>query len=302
MSTPENGIPQNIKTALSSQVAVNIASSTNANPIQITTSTNHLLTTGDWVDVEGHLVNTAANGIWPVTVTSASQYTIPTTGNGVGAATGVSQSLALGPTFAIPADGVDNESAASVNVPFQALADRTSFLGLMTGGNKVVTIYDATTGTITAAGNVAVFTNVGAAWQAANSPFAILIPGVQGNDTIQVNITTTAKVAISGTDYSSAYFLFGILYSLVPLGGSPTYQYAAGSGCYVPQASASGFTIRCGLNLSAQIIIPVIPLGGDGLSITLGAYYLLGSAPLTVDAIGDLTITATQYRPTGMPQ
>lgn len=68
---------------------VAIASSTNASPIAVTTSTPHGLSTGDVVTITGHLVNTAANGTVIVTVTGATTFTIQgSTGNGVGAATG----------------------------------------------------------------------------------------------------------------------------------------------------------------------------------------------------------------------
>lgn len=79
-------------------VAINIASSTNATPIVITTATAHGLTTGDYVVVGAttiHSTNTNANGVWKVGATaSATEFEIlqidgsNTTGNGVGGATG----------------------------------------------------------------------------------------------------------------------------------------------------------------------------------------------------------------------
>lgn len=67
---------------------VSIASSTNANPVSVTTASVHGLTTGDFVEIANHLVNTAANGTWPVTVISTTVFTVPVAGNGVGAASG----------------------------------------------------------------------------------------------------------------------------------------------------------------------------------------------------------------------
>jgi len=67
---------------------VSIASSTNANPIVVTTATVHGLSTGDFAEISGHLVNTTANGTWLVTVTSTTAFTISVAGNDVGAATG----------------------------------------------------------------------------------------------------------------------------------------------------------------------------------------------------------------------
>jgi hypothetical protein len=66
-----------------------IASSTNASPIEITTSAPHGYSTGQKVTVVGHLVNTNANGTWEVTVTGASTFELnDSAGNGVGGATG----------------------------------------------------------------------------------------------------------------------------------------------------------------------------------------------------------------------
>ncbi len=67
-----------------------ISSSTNASPIAVTTSTAHGLTTGDTVFVRGHTTNTNANGVYEVTVTSPTVFTLTgSTGNGVGSNTGI---------------------------------------------------------------------------------------------------------------------------------------------------------------------------------------------------------------------
>jgi len=69
----------------------NIASSTNATPIVITTSVAlpASMVTGSQVVISGHLVNTAANGEWTITKTGASTFSLTgSTGNGVGAGTG----------------------------------------------------------------------------------------------------------------------------------------------------------------------------------------------------------------------
>lgn len=64
-----------------------ITSSTNANPIVVTTPT-HGYTTGDTVVIAGHSANTTANGGWIVTVISATTFSIPAAGVGVGTASG----------------------------------------------------------------------------------------------------------------------------------------------------------------------------------------------------------------------
>lgn len=68
--------------------AKTILSSTNANPIVITTATPHRFETGDPVTVADVEVNTAANGAWIVTALDAYTFSIPTAGNGVGGQTG----------------------------------------------------------------------------------------------------------------------------------------------------------------------------------------------------------------------
>ena len=75
--------------------SINIASSTNATPIVITTSSAHGLVTGDYVSITGHTTNTNANGVWRVgTTPTGTTFQIlqingsNTTGNGVGGATG----------------------------------------------------------------------------------------------------------------------------------------------------------------------------------------------------------------------
>ena len=68
---------------------VAIASSTNATPIAVTTSTAHGLVTGASVNIEGHLVNLSANGKWIITVTGTSVFTLDgSTPTGVGTTSG----------------------------------------------------------------------------------------------------------------------------------------------------------------------------------------------------------------------
>src|ERR1700690_4358457 len=104
-----------------------ISSSTNANPIVVQTSAAHNLSNGDYVDIQNHQTNTAANGINAVTVVDGTHFSIPVAGVGVGGATGTAQPLSVGATMQIPVDG-DSRSAASVVVPMSVLADRTAFL------------------------------------------------------------------------------------------------------------------------------------------------------------------------------
>jgi hypothetical protein len=76
---------------------VKIVSSTNTNPIQITTGTPHTLANpSDQVTIAGHLLNTPANGNWNTTWISPTQFSIPVAGIAVGVNTGTARMLQPG--------------------------------------------------------------------------------------------------------------------------------------------------------------------------------------------------------------
>ncbi len=63
--------------------ALSVSGATNATPIVITTSTAHGLTTGDEVVISGVVGNTAANGLWKITVLTTTTFELDgSTGNG----------------------------------------------------------------------------------------------------------------------------------------------------------------------------------------------------------------------------
>lgn len=78
-------VVQNGAIVVGSPVA--IVSSTSVYPSVVATAT-HGLSTGDTVRIWDHLVNTAANGTWTVTVLTATTFSIPVPGIGAGLATG----------------------------------------------------------------------------------------------------------------------------------------------------------------------------------------------------------------------
>lgn len=66
-----------------------ITSSTNTTPIQIRKNTNHNLSTGDYVLINAHTVNTNANGWWQITKIDDQYFSLDgSVGNGVGGASG----------------------------------------------------------------------------------------------------------------------------------------------------------------------------------------------------------------------
>lgn len=121
---------------------VPITSSTNATPISVN-SPGHGLNDGDTVVVEGHSVNTAANGRWPVTRVDANNFILNgSVGIGVGGATGYFIKYSLSPGKTIPSDG-DPRNAASINAAFQALTDADTLLAERVGKYRLYDIYSA---------------------------------------------------------------------------------------------------------------------------------------------------------------
>jgi hypothetical protein len=85
---------------------VAITYSTAALPSVITTAAAHGLASGQIVEIAGHLVNTAVNGTWAVTVISTTTFSVPVAGSGIG---GVSGTVTLQPP-----DADINTAVASV--------------------------------------------------------------------------------------------------------------------------------------------------------------------------------------------
>jgi hypothetical protein len=114
--------------ALSIDNAFPITSSTNATPIVVTIGA-HTFVVGDFVAVDGHLVNTNANGWWKVSVIGGTTITLtnPLTGanaigNGVGAATGnvyrASKTLGGTPPYTHPSCSVANGNTVDWTSPW----------------------------------------------------------------------------------------------------------------------------------------------------------------------------------------
>lgn len=128
MGTPYAGNAANVTAPLAST----IVGATNATPIVITTSANHLYATGDSVAITGVGGNTAANGYWKITVLSATTYSLDgSVGSGAYTSGGTAVNQCLTPQFTLPSNG-DAFVADAWNVPIQAIADRTQYLSLQT--------------------------------------------------------------------------------------------------------------------------------------------------------------------------
>ncbi len=109
--------------------SVAIVSSTDANPINIQ-ATAHGRSTADVVLISEHLVNLRANGEWTITKVDADNFTLNSSGAATGAGSGgaTGKVTAFAATATLPDDITDQRSAASVNGPFQTLADRCQML------------------------------------------------------------------------------------------------------------------------------------------------------------------------------
>lgn len=82
--------------AVSGCVQNPVTGATNANPIEITTSSAHDLSSGDYAIISGVGGNTAANGQFLVTVTGSNTFTIDVAGNGVYTSGGIVEGGDLG--------------------------------------------------------------------------------------------------------------------------------------------------------------------------------------------------------------
>ena len=296
-----NGNPGNTSRAAS----VNIASSTPATPIVITTSAAHGLIDGDRIDVGSHQVNTAANGAWyahvlsPTTVAlyaawSAGVFSSPAASNGTGGATGAVVFLGLMPRATLPDDGVDLRTAAAMNVPNENEADAQAWLAERVGGwrhvgHLQVTKAGATPGTaITASTTCAIN-----AWSAdANADGAWLVRpqiGVEVNDYVEVDLSGTVSVAASPADNVALGIGFvlldyGSVFSLLSATQQDGYQQ-------FESGHVHGFHLKARLYLSTLLA-----------SITHGAIlypvlmnYGLAGAP-TYILEGDMSCTIKLWR------
>lgn len=284
--TSYNGLPSNIAPPAS----VGIASSTDASPVVVQTSSAHGMKTGDWVDISGHQTNWAANGIWQVVVVDTTHFQLTgSTGNGVGGTTGTAQPLAFTGNVSLnPADGDPYD--ASTYVPgMSCLADRTSFLAKNLGAWKLSRIqtFAANSDSNTLWAQQVNVTN---AWALPNSVPSFEINIVNG-DFVDISMATTG-VANGG---GASLCLFGIMSAFVPPGISPTglYSKLAGSNQGVSPSSNP-----VPLHLRGQTLFS----GSSGNLFISPGFYAIGSSGTSFSMQGDYTIIVYVWRQTGWSQ
>lgn len=258
---------------------LSISSSTNATPIVVTTSTNHGYATGDTVDIEGHAVNTNANGLHTITVLTANTFSLNgSTGNGVGAATGQVTDYAISPTWQIISDG-DVLNGANLNTAPEAAANTVPFLFQRVGSYRLIDMKQHADGSIfttfsTTALNSSTWTDLGVTVQTGNRYLL-------ANDILILRFFSS----VSATSNSSCAFTFAINFN--GTGAQEQTQFAMD---FLP--SNSGIVI--GQTLQAAYLY-----SGGGIAIPYAVSIVGKSNAATPNLIlsGPQQLTIQHYRP-----
>lgn len=228
---------------------INIASSTNATPIVVTTATNHGFSAagGDTVEVEGHLVNTAANGVSQITWLSPTTFSLNgSVGNGVGGATGYVDDYEVSPAQTFPLDGENVDSSTS-NPPLENLTNAVPFLYRRAGKYRLYDIYTGGAGTdggsAWATGTLTTNSFVNLTTGTALLGFAggAHSPVLQATDILLATITTSLLITFAGsTTISLAASIAGGTYISTVLCSEVWQPTAGDSGIGIIGASWSG--------------------------------------------------------------
>lgn len=200
------GLPGNI----ANPPVIAISQATNANPIVITTTGAHGLTTGDLVDIFGS-ANFGANCVnTPVTVSDATHFTIPINGTTFvnGGATGNVFPLGYTQNIAtIPADG-DAHAMATFVPGYQAALDRSAFQRANTGNYKELAPSASGFNDVGSAVYTELSWNIASqAWTAGtfyqpanvNTPSQIAIPNVATIDLVELTLDANVVVTFTTT-------------------------------------------------------------------------------------------------------
>lgn len=294
MPSPYNGIPGNIVFPST----LNIASSTNTNPIQITTSGVHGLHNGDQVDVSGHLVNTSANGLWSVTVTGLSTFTVPVAGVGVGGATGTVSPQTMGATYNEPSDG-DDFDASAFNPAYSALGDRSVKLAVLTGAHKLVTPGDFNLEADSGSHNTPLFNYTGltsGTWTVSSAPPVWQVNGLLSTDIVEATLDFSFNASTcTGLGFS---FFVSNHNSLLDYGAAvnpANFQKVFGSAKFFGNAVQGSGVLRA------------FTIFGGGAKAGFAQFRVFatddgGGGGAVVSVSGDYIFQARVWRPTGMPQ
>lgn len=273
-----------------------ITGTTNASPIKVTTAT-HGYGTGDRVEIEGAQDPNAA-GVWPVTVTSSTEFTLDgSTGTLAGGAFGTASNFTILPNTTIPSDG-DLVDATNANTPVENALNLGAYPGIANARWRILDVYNQRVNDSTPVANTtwSATTPNTATWNfAQNNP--IWGPGTSGEspgvapifmtgDFLDITLTTTLT-------YTSAAVIAGIALAISADGsnadivkGSAMVLPAAGltnalfvlsgrvyASDYAGTYDAPGVLFYVGVALYGNVAGPAVTLSGAyGLVITHGRF------------------------------
>ncbi len=274
-------------------VKVPILSSTNATPIVVQTASPHGFTTGsatDTVEIEGHLVNTAANGVWQITTVDATHFQLNTSiGNGVGAATGYAIDYSVNPATSIMADGTDMLDAAHLNLPAENLANMVPWMNRRVGKYRLYDIY------ITSSSSSVVYASLAAV---GGNPFT-LVPGAGA----LFSFASDPHAPILGVSDILFVSYVGGAASTAVTGSTPSLGaclglQAYGAGAYTPDLAAQGTWTPQGALSTPAVTLNSVFFGGSLERFDIGVMAAItnGIGTATIQLLSPYRITAFHYR------
>ena len=282
--------------------AIAIASSSNTNPIVITTSSAHGLNIGDTIDVVGHQANYTANGTWivPAYDYTPTTFAIPATaGVAAGGATGTVQDLGGG-SYSIPADG-DADNAASVNVAFEALGDTSAFLLNATGAYKLVSLTQVIVNSDVGASWLQITPGSGApsaTWYSAPAASGIAVVGVDANTNDMLHVVFDGNLEDATGGFGASVVRIGLCSAGYYPGSTPP------AGTHIPGSTKYllGYSLSAGapqqVHLEGWVASPTYP----NFTFTLGMIFIGTISTGYLNMLGDYSFTVYVWRPTGQPQ
>lgn len=266
-----------------------ISSSTNTSPITVTFCSAHCSNEGDTWGIEGHTVNTNANGNWRVHVTGTQTLQlVGSTGNGVGGATGYGIDYSVNPLIQVGDDG-DAASASNNNTPIEALANVVPYLYKRAGKYS---LYDrrviaSAGGTLTNPGNWSLWGPI------ADSTWSTIVATETTYPNV-VNVGDYLVIEITAVDRTAGAYDVGYAVTLSYNGGA----YALGGsfdGNGTPAWMTAASSLRIPFTARYEGLATVKTANANGLSIALAAIQKSGGSASGVLS-GPYQIVVTHYR------
>jgi hypothetical protein len=274
--------------ATNGQTQVPIASSTNptAFPYVIQTSFAHGYNSGDYVEIEGHLVNTGVNGRWTITVIDSTHFSLNGTAGGGGSgggATGYCVDYSMTPTVTFPADG-ELITAAVANSPVEASLNVGPWLYRMAGRYRLLNIYETSNGSTA---NPPVWDNEGS-WSATS--YTTITHGA--------DLFTGLNVATQATDLFHVTWSFMASLPSVGTGNAfVTLGFNVNGGSYSPIGGAPEIWLPGAGSVVVSPTFDYVFVPGASTSWNFAAMMRLqGSGPISAQFIGASTIRVNHYR------